>query len=112
MIYNLHNSNISLLSYCITQESAHKESLQFYHSLRDYKDSYISSQINSALDTLLDALRLFGPSHVFSSYNGGKDADVIMHLLRAAIAKYSDDHGKPLFCRWNQNKMLRFNRNF
>eukprot|EP00597_Dinobryon_sp_UTEXLB2267_P005785 CAMPEP_0170064466 /NCGR_PEP_ID=MMETSP0019_2-20121128/4939_1 /TAXON_ID=98059 /ORGANISM="Dinobryon sp., Strain UTEXLB2267" /LENGTH=580 /DNA_ID=CAMNT_0010271135 /DNA_START=93 /DNA_END=1831 /DNA_ORIENTATION=- len=73
-------------------ERAHKESLQFYHSLRNYKDNYISSQINSALDSLLDTLRLFGPSHVFSSYNGGKDADVV-NALRAAVAKHADEHG-------------------
>lgn len=67
--------------------------LEFYSALRKCNDSYISGPINAALDTLLDSLRLFGPSRVFSSYNGGKDADVIMHLLRAANAKYSQDHG-------------------
>lgn len=73
--------------------SNYTDSLQFYHALRSCKDQYISSHVNKALDSLSDALRLYGPNHVFSSYNGGKDADVIMHLLRAVFAKYSDDRG-------------------
>lgn len=73
--------------------SNYTDSLQFYHALRSCKDQYISSHLNKALDSLSDALRLYGPNHVFSSYNGGKDADVIMHLLRAVFAKYSDDRG-------------------
>ena len=47
--------------------------------------------VHSALDVLDDALRLYGPQHIYSSFNGGKDAVVIMHLLRASIAKYSKD---------------------
>lgn len=67
--------------------------LEFYHALRACKDQYICGHLNKALDTLSDAVRLFGPKYVFSSYNGGKDADVIMHLLRAIYAKYSHDTG-------------------
>lgn len=68
--------------------------LEFYHRLRSCKDGYIAQHINHALDILNDAIRLYGPKQLFSSYNGGKDADVIMHLLRAAMAKYSFDTGK------------------
>lgn len=75
--------------------SNHKDDLTFYESLRQCKDNYISKQINSALDILTDALRLYGPRYVFSSYNGGKDADVIMHLLRAVCAKYEADNKVP-----------------
>eukprot|EP01039_Chlorochromonas_danica_P009248 gene9248-10211_t len=70
---------------------SHHDSLQFYHTLRKCNDSYISKHVNHALDVLTDSLRLYGPDKVFSSYNGGKDADVIMHLLRAVYAKYSHD---------------------
>jgi FAD synthetase len=49
--------------------------------------------MNKSLDILSDALRLYGPDRMFSSYNGGKDADVIMHLLRAVFAKYSEEFG-------------------
>jgi FAD synthetase len=31
--------------------------------------------------------------NLLSSYNGGKDADVIMHLLRAVAAKLEHDSG-------------------
>lgn len=71
----------------------HVDPLQFYHTLRRCNDSYISKHINRALDVLTDSVRLYGPGRVFSSYNGGKDADVIMHLLRAVYAKYSADKG-------------------
>lgn len=69
------------------------DSLQFYHTLRNCKDQYLSQHINHALDVLTDAYRLYGSNYLISSYNGGKDADVIMHLLRAVAAKYSFDHG-------------------
>lgn len=68
-----------------------QKSLEFYKTLRNCKDNYISNHVNNALDILSDALRLFGPTQLFSSYNGGKDADVIMHLLRAVSAKFEDD---------------------
>lgn len=72
---------------------AHQQSLELYNRLRSCKDGFIHNQVKSALDILYDSLRLFGPDQVFSSYNGGKDAVVVMHLLRAATAKYSADHG-------------------
>lgn len=74
-------------------EEHYVDSLAFYNALRSCKDGYIADHVNSALDTLSDALRLYGPDLLLSSYNGGKDADVIMHLLRAVTAKYSNDHG-------------------
>lgn len=77
------------------REQTQEEGLKFYHSLRNCKDNFISSHLNSALDALRDTLRLYGPENVFSSYNGGKDADVIMHLLRAVCAKYQEDYKIP-----------------
>jgi hypothetical protein len=76
-----------------TNMSDYTNPLSLYQALRGCNDHYISTHINRALDTLSDALRLYGPQRVFSSYNGGKDADVIMHLLRASYAKFSNDHG-------------------
>jgi len=67
------------------------DDLQFYNELRECKDRYLSHHLNRALDIVSDAVRLYGPNQLFSSYNGGKDADVIMHLYRAAVAKYSAD---------------------
>ncbi len=76
-----------------------EDPLAFYNNLRDCKDAYLSSHINQALDTLVDAIRLYGPDNVFSSYNGGKDADVIMHLLRAVCGKFAADHRCECFPR-------------
>ena len=54
-------------------------------------DPELSPQINHALDVLAGALRVFGPQSVFASFNGGKDAVVILHLLRAAVARHAAD---------------------
>jgi FAD synthetase len=77
----------------IKTERHHKKALELYDVLSNCDDFYINKQILKALDALGDALRLYGPDQVLSSYNGGKDADVTMHLLRAAVAKYSRDKG-------------------
>jgi Phosphoadenosine phosphosulfate reductase family len=72
----------------------HLDALALYEKLRSCNDGYIAAPVNSALDILMDALRLYGPKQLFASYNGGKDAVVVLHLLRAATAKYSQDIGK------------------
>lgn len=62
-------------------------------------DAGLGKVVHSALDILEQAVRLYGPQNVFSSFNGGKDAVVIMHLLRAVISKYSHDentHHHPI----------------
>jgi FAD synthetase len=51
-------------------------------------DVYISKSIHQALACLENALRLYQPNNIICSFNGGKDAVVILHLLRAALAKY------------------------
>ena len=48
----------------------------------------------SALAVLGDAFRIYGPECVYGSYNGGKDAVVIMHLMRAALAEFSVKSGR------------------
>jgi FAD synthetase len=68
------------------------DALKLYEKLRNCNDSYISSNVNNALTVISDSIKLYGPEMLFSSYNGGKDADVIMHLFRAAMAKYSYDN--------------------
>lgn len=78
----------------------HQDALNLYNTLKFCNDTSISKAINDALDTLSDAIRLYGPDYVFSSYNGGKDAEVVMHLMRASMAKYSHECGiihKPRF---------------
>ena len=75
-------------------EDQYKESLALYEQLTSCKDSYVSPAIQSALNTLEDAYRLYGPSSVVCSFNGGKDAVVILHLVRAIHAKYFNSTGE------------------
>lgn len=39
-----------------------------------------------AMEVLEGALRLYKPEEIAMSFNGGKDATVLLHLLRAAVA--------------------------
>eukprot|EP00534_Pseudo-nitzschia_fraudulenta_P012766 CAMPEP_0201207722 /NCGR_PEP_ID=MMETSP0851-20130426/175001_1 /ASSEMBLY_ACC=CAM_ASM_000631 /TAXON_ID=183588 /ORGANISM="Pseudo-nitzschia fraudulenta, Strain WWA7" /LENGTH=676 /DNA_ID=CAMNT_0047496193 /DNA_START=226 /DNA_END=2256 /DNA_ORIENTATION=- len=75
-------------------EEQYKESLDLYNLLTNCKDSYVSPAIQSALNTLDHAYRLYGPSSVICSFNGGKDAVVILHLVRAVHAKYYNSTGE------------------
>jgi FAD synthetase len=50
----------------------------------DYSDEPLRHKIDHSIKILEDALRVFGPDAVYASFNGGKDACVILHLLRAA----------------------------
>jgi len=76
---------------------AQADSLALYRAFKDCKDEFIAEKLQSAMSILSDALRLYGPDQLFSSYNGGKDADVTMYLLRALIANYSFENG--IICR-------------
>ena len=66
-------------------ESQFKNSLELYDQLRNDEED---PHIQDALDCLDGAYRLYGPEHVIGSYNGGKDAVAILHLMRAAHAHY------------------------
>jgi FAD synthetase len=66
----------------------YSDALEFYNCLRECDDPYLAQQIKEALDCLDGAYRLYGPAHVIGSYNGGKDAVVVLHLMRAAHAHY------------------------
>lgn len=70
-----------------------EDGLNLYDRFMECSDSYISSGLKTALNTLDHAYRLYGPESVICSFNGGKDAVVILHLVRAAHAKYCNDTG-------------------
>ena len=74
-------------------DESEKDALTLYNTMRSCKDTYLAPNLNHALDVLTDACRLYGMNNLISSYNGGKDADVIMHLLRAVAAKLQHDTG-------------------
>lgn len=69
------------------------DDLALYNFLLKCDDQTISGTIKRSLDILLQAFRLYGPRKIFVSFNGGKDAVVIMHLARAALAKHNADSG-------------------
>jgi FAD synthetase len=72
-------------------ETQYQESLQLYKELTSCSDAYVHPGIKMALNTLDHAYRLYGPASVICSFNGGKDAVVILHLVRAAHAKHYSD---------------------
>jgi hypothetical protein len=87
---NTEQMNSTLLC---SPEKLQADSLALYEKLRGCNDAYMSKQLNSALDILSDALRLYGAEQLFASYNGGKDAVVVLHLLRAVAAKHTAETG-------------------
>jgi FAD synthetase len=60
-----------------------------YDSFRDCDDVYLKPLIDEALDGLLDTIRLYQTDSILCSFNGGKDATVILHLFCAALAAHA-----------------------
>ncbi|GMH52913.1 hypothetical protein TrST_g3861 [Triparma strigata] len=69
-------------------QRAYLDSCDLYDRLITCEDPHLSHLIVKALETLSHSYRLYGPTLTISSYNGGKDAVVIMNLHRAAHAHY------------------------
>jgi len=69
----------------------YQQSLKNYNKFISCTDSYIAPYISNALSILLHAYRLYKPMNVIGSFNGGKDAVVIVELMKAAHAKYYYD---------------------
>jgi len=69
--------------------------LSLYHNLKRGAEAKtpLGSAIKRGLTVLGDALRLYGAETVVCSFNGGKDAVVILHLMRAALAGYNEQTG-------------------
>ena len=70
--------------------SSYRDALDLYQKLTTCQDSYISGNLSQALKCLDNAYRLYRPESVICSFNGGKDAVVILHLVRAACAHYHE----------------------
>ena len=82
---------------------AYTSALNLYDRLMGYCDQHKDDRnttenvnlphlVMSALDILQQSYRLYGPQSIIGSYNGGKDACVILHLMRAAYANYIREH--------------------
>ncbi|CAN0096245.1 unnamed protein product [Ectocarpus sp. 13 AM-2016] len=75
-------------------EAAIQDGLDLYHSIMACEDPELKGALQEAIQVLNDGLRLYGPDQLIGSYNGGKDAVVIMHLHRAAVANYCVQQGE------------------
>lgn len=53
-------------------------------------------RLAAGLEVLDAALRLLGPDGLVVAFNGGKDATVVLHLARAAMAGLGPDDRRPL----------------
>jgi len=83
--------------------AAYREALQQYqqytHNSNDVQqqqheeatdvDRYLQPSLSFALQEFYNAYRLYGSYHVIGSFNGGKDACVILELMRAAHAHWA-----------------------
>jgi FAD synthetase len=69
-------------------DAVFSDSLDLHEQLIQCTDSYVAGPIQAALTCLDHSFRLYGPESVLCSFNGGKDAVVILHLVRAAYAAY------------------------
>jgi len=68
--------------------AAYNSAIQFYNQLTSCTDPYISKLITQSIHDIEMSFRLYGQYNIISSYNGGKDAVVIFHLVRAVHAHY------------------------
>eukprot|EP00927_Polykrikos_kofoidii_P049174 TRINITY_DN43284_c0_g1_i1.p1 TRINITY_DN43284_c0_g1~~TRINITY_DN43284_c0_g1_i1.p1 ORF type:complete len:627 (+),score=95.90 TRINITY_DN43284_c0_g1_i1:31-1881(+) len=76
---------------------AFRDSLELYRRLSSdcgiaAPEDGFACRLRKSLELLVQAIRLYGPCGVIGSFNGGKDAVVVMHLLRAALAHWCVDH--------------------
>ena len=55
-------------------------------AIEDCHEAEDSVPARGAINVLEGALRLYKPEEIAMSFNGGKDATVLLHLLRAAAA--------------------------
>ncbi|KAI0566816.1 FAD synthetase [Gracilaria domingensis] len=79
-----------------SHEESHSEhvdddGLRLYSNLVEQASTY--TYIRKALNTLDSAFRLYGPQNIAVAFNGGKDATVVMHLARAALANWCQKNG-------------------
>jgi len=75
-------------------KSAYHSALDLHERMQSCTDPYIAPMLKSALHDMEMAYRLYGPFCMVGSYNGGKDAVVIFHLMRAVHAHYCSEMEK------------------
>ena len=51
------------------------------------EDHELSSCVKQSIDVIENALRIFGINQLAVSFNGGKDATIVLHLVRFVLFK-------------------------
>lgn len=74
--------------------SVESDDLALYRSLEAAaeEDTTLGHGLKQGLGVLTQALRLYGEDAVVTAFNGGKDAVVVLHLMRAALAHHREQH--------------------
>lgn len=85
------NANTQFLR--ISSPSAPHSDYSLYVQFIQYAKTF--SPLQKALDTLDSAFRLYTPQNLAVAFNGGKDATIVMHLARAALANWVVQNHKP-----------------
>eukprot|EP00908_Phaeocystis_cordata_P005639 Transcript_16138.p1 GENE.Transcript_16138~~Transcript_16138.p1 ORF type:complete len:597 (+),score=270.45 Transcript_16138:78-1793(+) len=70
------------------------DDLALYEALAEAaaEESTLGRGLKQGLGVVGQALRLYGPDKVVTAFNGGKDAVVVLHLVRAALAHHRQQH--------------------
>ena len=76
-------------SVAVRMESA-SDDLALYEALTEAsaEETMLGHRLKQGLGVLAQALRLYGEDKVVTAFNGGKDAVVVLHLMRAALAHH------------------------
>ena len=82
-----------------SSSSSREETREYGYTLHEkllacaQEDTSLGRAVKRALSVMRDAYRLYGPDKVVASFNGGKDAVVILHLALAALAAHAEATG-------------------
>jgi hypothetical protein len=97
------SSSVASATAASWSDSALQSGLDLYERIKSCKDPFLSSVLTSAIHDLEMAYRLYGPFCIVGSYNGGKDAVVIFHLMRAVHAHYCHEMQQKAIRERNNN---------
>ena len=79
----------ALLEAIARKEREEKEEKKLHAETVGVSDSMMK-KCKEAMDTIQAALRLYEPKEMAISFNGGKDATVLLHLVMAGIASMNE----------------------
>lgn len=72
---------------------AHLDGLRLYNAFTAYALSF--PPLQKALSVIDSAVRLYTPANLAVAFNGGKDATVVLHIARAAVANWCQQNAQP-----------------